>query len=414
MILVRRAARSFPCSVEKAFGLSDERPTDNWSRLHATALQNTPHLAQKTQLPRRRKIRPEAIGACRLLLAGVLTLNAACAWSETLRIATFHTGLERKGPGLLLRDILRGEDAQIKAVASVLTTVAPDIVALQSFDYDLTGAALSAFTDILRTGGLDYPYQFATLPNTGMRTNLDMDGNRRRAEARDAQGYGFFSGQGGMAILSKYPIVIDEVQDFSAVLWRDFPGALLPETAAGPFPSEQAQAIQRLSTTGHWVVPVDVPGPGRVTLMTLHASPPVFDGPEDRNGKRNHDEIVFWQSYLDGVFGPAPDSQFVVLGAFNQDPVAGEGLKKAMRGLISDPRLQDVEPTSPGSVEATGDPFDTADWDDPVPGNMRVDYVFPSSDWRVQAAGVYWPSGPEGVVAQTASSHRLVWVDLAR
>ena len=273
--------------------------------------------------------RPKSIRACGVFLVIALTLNAACAWSETLRIATFNTGLKRKGPGLLLRDIVRGGDVQIEAVASVLTRVAPDIVALQSFDYDLTGVALLAFADMLRGAGLDYPYQFAALPNTGMPTNLDMDGNRRRAEARDAQGYGFFSGQGGMAILSKHPIVTDEVQDFSSLLWRDFPGALLPETAAGPFPSEQAQAIQRLSTTGHWVVPVDVPGLGRITLMTLHASPPVFDGPEDRNGKRNHDEIVFWQRYLDGTFGPSPDRQFVLLGDFNQDPVDGEGLKKS-------------------------------------------------------------------------------------
>lgn len=359
-------------------------------------------------------IRAKSITVTGLLLATALIGNPTGAGSETLRIATFNTGLERKGPGLLLRDIARGEDAQIEAVTSVLTTVAPDIVALQSFDYDLTGAALSAFADVLRDAGLDYPFQFAALPNTGMRTNVDMDGNRRRAEARDAQGYGFFSGQGGMAILSKYPIVTDQVQDFSALLWRDFPEALLPETAAGPFPSEEAQAIQRLSTTGHWVVPVDVPGHGRVTLMTLHASPPVFDGPEDRNGKRNHDEIVFWQSYLDGVFGPAPDSGFVLLGDFNQDPLDGEGLKKAIRGLISDPRVQDVAPTSPGSAEATGDPFDTVDWDDPVPGNMRVDYVFPSSDWTVQAAGVHWPSGEAGAVAQAASRHRLVWVDLVR
>ncbi|SFG38884.1 Endonuclease/Exonuclease/phosphatase family protein [Roseobacter denitrificans OCh 114] len=410
MMFLRHAARLRSGWFQKTRDLPDAYPESRGISKRALSKQENPHLGRAR---RRSRVRI-AVSARSLLLTAAISLNAACAWSETLRVATFNTGLERKGPALLLRDIVRGEDAQIEAVASVLTTIAPDIVALQSFDYDLTGAALSAFSKVLRDVGLDYPYQFAALPNTGMRTDLDMDGNRRRAEARDAQGYGFFSGQGGMAILSKYPIVTDEVQDFSSMLWRDFPGALLPQTAAGPFPSEQAQAIQRLSTTGHWVVPVDVPGLGRVTLMTLHASPPVFDGPEDRNGKRNHDEIVFWQRYLDGSFGPAPDRQFVLLGDFNQDPVDGEGLKNAIRSLISDPRLQDVEPTSTGSAEATGDPFDTADWDDPVPGNMRVDYVFPSSDWRVQEAGVYWPSGPAGVVAQTASRHRLVWVDLAR
>ncbi len=181
-----------------------------------------------------------------------------------------------------------------------------------------------------------------------------------------------------------------------------------------PFPSEQALAIQRLSTTAHWVVPVDVPEIGRVDLLTLHASPPVFDGPEDRNGRRNHDEIIFWLKYLDGAFGPAATERFVLLGDFNQDPDEGEGIKSAIRSILSDARLQDTAPTSEGSAALAGDPFDTADWDDPVPGNMRVDYVLPSADWRIVDSGVHWPLGDTGEVAETASRHRLVWVDLAR
>ena len=331
-----------------------------------------------------------------------------------MRIATYNTELKRDGPGLLLRDIVRGKDPQILAVISVLTETAPDIVALQGFDYDLTGRAAAAFTDALRSAGLDYPYVLSRRPNTGLPTDLDMDGDGRRAEPRDAQGYGRFSGQGGMVVLSKYPIMTQDVQDFTALLWRDFPNALLPESDGKPFPSEAALAIQRLSTTGHWVVPVQIPKLGRVDLLTFHASPPVFDGPEDRNGKRNHDEIIFWQRYLDGAFGPAPQDNFVLLGDFNHDPEEGEGLKPAIKSILSDPRLQDPAPTSPGSTAVTGDADDTADWDDPVPGNMRVDYVLPSADWQVLDAGVHWPTGTLGEVAATASRHRLVWVDLAR
>lgn len=345
------------------------------------------------------------------LLIVVLYFSALPAFADALRVATFNTEMKRKGPGLLLRDIVRGEDAQIDAAARVLVDVAPDIVAVQSFDYDLTGAALSAFQTLLRDRGLDYPYAFASRPNTGMQTGLDLDGDGRRAEPRDAQGYGRFSGQGGMAILSKYPIVTDEVRDFSDLLWRDFPGALLPQGADGPFPSTEAQNIQRLSTTAHWVVPVEVPDLGRIDLLTLHATPPVFDGPEDRNGKRNHDELIFWLRYLDGAFGTAAQTRFVLLGDFNQDPDEGEGLKQAIRSILDDPRLQDPRPTSTGSTGVTGDPADTVDWDDPVPGNMRVDYVLPSADWTVLATGVHWP---EGEVVATASRHRLVWVDLAR
>jgi hypothetical protein len=315
---------------------------------------------------------------------------------------------------LLLRDLVRGDDPQVDAVISVLVAVSPHIVALQGFDYDLEGQAATAFADRLRGSGLDYQYAYTSRPNTGMPTGLDMDGNGRRAEPRDAQGYGRFSGQGGMVIFSQYPILIEEVRDFSDMLWKDFPGALLPRTDGAPFPSAEAQDIQRLSTTGHWIVPVDVPGTGPVHLMTMHASPSVFDGPEDRNGRRNHDEIAFWATYLDGVFGPAPEEKFIVLGVFNQDPNEGEGRKEAIRGLLNDPRLQDPVPASPGSQASTGDPDDTVDWDDPVPGNLRVDYVLPSSDWVVLDTGVYWPDTTPGGIAAVASRHRLVWVDLER
>ena len=335
---------------------------------------------------------------------------------DTLRIATYNTELQRDGPGLLLRDILRGGDEQVDAVISVITTVAPDILVIQGFDYDLTGAALGAFAEALSDQGASYPYLFANRPNTGMATGLDMDGDRRRGDPRDAQGYGRFSGQGGMAILSRFPVIDDGVQDYSDMLWRDFPDALLPETAAGPFPSEEAQAIQRLPTTAHWVVPLDVPGLGRIDLLTFHASPPVFDGPEDRNGKRNHDEIRFWQLYLDGVFGPVPPGAFALLGDTNQDPVGGPGIKSAIRGILADPRLQDPKPSSAGSAAITGDPYDTADWDDPVPGNLRVDYVLPSAGLTVTDSGVWWPdpATEAGQIASAASRHKLVWVDISR
>ncbi|MGZ2259357.1 endonuclease/exonuclease/phosphatase family protein [Roseobacter sp. A03A-229] len=324
--------------------------------------------------------------------------------------------MSRKGPGLLLRDIAGGDDPQVLATLTVISEAKPDVLLLQGFDYDLTGEALAAYVTALEGYGLSYAYSFSARPNTGMPTGLDMDGNGKLGEPRDAQSYGRFSGQGGMAILSRHPIDIGAVKDFTDLLWRDLPDALLPETAAGPFPSEEAQAAQRLSTTNHWVVPIEVPTLGTVNIMAFQGSPPVFDGPEDRNGKRNHDETVFWQHYLAGYFGETQTESFVLLGDINQDRRDGEGIKSAINGLLDDPRLQDPLPRSPGSETATGDPFDTVDWTDPVPGNLRVDYVLPSADWQVLDAGVFWPD-PESALGQTvieASRHRLVWVDITR
>ena len=324
------------------------------------------------------------------------------ATADTLRIATYNTELQRDGPGLFLRDLARGEDDQINAVLKVIAAADADVLALQGIDYDLTGEALSRFA---KAAG--YPHHFALRPNTGMPTGLDMDGDGRLGGPRDAQGYGRFSGQGGMAIISRLPIDVDNVQDLSALLWRDVPGALLPEVNGAPFPSADAQAIQRLSTTGHWIVPIIGPN-GPFDVLTFHASPPVFDGPEDRNGKRNHDEIMLWLNVLAGEVGIAPAGPFVIAGDANLDPVDGSGIKAAIEALLGAPALQAVAPTGHFGT-------DTADWDDPVPGDLRVDYVLPSIHWQVMDSGVLWPApdDPMADAATMASRHRLVWVDLA-
>jgi hypothetical protein len=295
----------------------------------------------------------------------------------------------------LLRDILRGDDPSVTATVDVLVDVAPDIVVLQGFDYDLNKTALDAFAEMLAASGLNYPHRFALPGNAGRQTPLDLDGDGRLGGPGDAQGYGEFFGRGAMAILSRFPILTEDVQDYTDLLWRDLPGALLPQTDAGPFPSAEAQAIQRLSSHGHWVVPLDAGALGRVTLLTFHASPPVFDGPEDRNGRRNHDEIAFWQSYLAGAFGPVPEDRFVLLGDANLDPVQGEGIKSAINSLLKHPALKDPLPDQP-----------TVTWEGV--GDLRVDYLLPSTDWTIAGAGI------RGTEPGIASRHGLVWVDLER
>lgn len=354
-----------------------------------------------------------ALCLCFLLTAPRLTL------ADTLRVASYNVELERKGPGLLLRDVLRGEDPQIAAVVRVIARAGPDILALQGLDWDYDQAALSAFADLLAEAGVSYPHRFAARPNRGLKSGFDLDGDGRLGGPEDSQGFGDFTGQGGMAVLSRYPIVTGDVRDLSSLLWRDFPDALLPEHPDGsPFPSEAALAAQRLSNTGHWIVPVVLDDGLQMNLMTFQAVPPVFDGPEDQNGRRNHDEIMLWRDVLDGDFGPVSD-RFVLAGGANLDPYDSDGRRSAIRALLSDPRMQDPQPGSAGAAAAPeqghqGDnALDTVDW--PGPGRLRVDYVLPAATWRVVDAGVHWPApGQEGHEdALAASRHRLVWVDLA-
>ena len=321
-----------------------------------------------------------------------------------MRIATFAAPLSRDGPGLLLRDVARGDDPQVTAIAAVIAAVGPDVLVLTDFDYDHDSLALNGFADLF---GATFPTRFALRPNAGMATAFDLDRNGRRGDARDAQGYGRFSGDGGMAILSRYPVDQRGVIDHSALLWRDLPGAAMPYDGTTPYLTEAEAADLRLSSNGHWIVPLVLPD-GPLSLMVFDATPPLFDGPEDFNGLRNRDELRLWQVVLDGGLGPVPEG-FVIAGNANLDPESGDGLRDAMAAFLADPRLQDPLPGQP-----------TADWGDDGPGALRVSYVLPSTDWEVTGAGVFWPT-PGGEAAAllgadglAAGPHRLVWVDISR
>jgi hypothetical protein len=329
--------------------------------------------------------------------------------AQTLRIATFNTELSRKGPGLLLRDIERGEDAQIQAVIDVISQNQPDILVLQGIDWDHGSLALKALERSLAAAGSPYPHLFASQPNTGRATAFDMDGDQRFGGPGDSQGYGDYTGRSGMAVLSRHPILADEISDLTGLLWRDVPGASLPRHPDGsPFPTPQAQAAQRLSTTAHWALPVAVNEDTRLTLLVFKAAPPLFDGVEDRNGLRNADEVRLWQVFLAGQLPPEigqpPSSRFLIAGGANLDPKKGAGHREVIAELLQDPRLQDPQPRS--SQAGT----DTVDWG--KERRMRVDYLLPSRDLQVVAAGVDWPDSPEDAAAK-ASRHRLVWIDIA-
>lgn len=279
-----------------------------------------------------------------------------------------------------MRDIVKGSP-DIASVQQAIAAVDPDILALQSFDYDLTGAALEAFTDRLVR---PYPYIFALAPNTGLGTGIDLNGDGRLGTERDAQGFGAFRGQGGMALLSRFAFQVDAATDHSGLLWAEIDGGLwnAPDVL-----SDAARPVQRLSTTGHWEVPVTV-GQTTLTLLTYHATPPVFDGPEDRNGRRNADESLFWVPLIQTVENP------VLLGDANLDPQRGDGRSDAMRTLLAHPALQDpLGGTDSVVFEQTGP--------------LRTDYVLPAAGLQVIDAGIHWPTGED------ASRHALIWIDIA-
>jgi hypothetical protein len=383
-------------------GLSPDLP------LHARNRDGQDRPDDRVEAPRiqrrRRSGFPARLTAVALALATLAT--GSFAETDTIRLGFLNTDLDREGPGLLLRDILAAEAPDIAGVAAVIAATKPDIIVISGFDYDNGLVALSAFRDRLALSGVPYPHLAATPPNSGMAGEADLDGDGYQRGARDAQGFGRFAGQGGLAVLSRFPIT--EIRDHNDFLWQDLPGALIE-------PDDPGLEVQRLSSVGHIVVTLDAPE-GSVTLLAFHATPPAFDGPQDRNGRRNHDEAAFWLHYLNGAIGPAPERRFVLLGDANLDPVDGDGRPEAITALLAHPRLTDPAPKSAEAASAAekeggvnlrhrGDPaLDTANWDDGPgePGNLRVDYVLPSRDWTVAASGVTWGT----------PRHGLVWVDL--
>ena len=294
----------------------------------------------------------------------------------------------------------------------VLAALDADVVVLTGMDYDLSGLALTALQDRLRAAGMDYPFALPLRPNTGVPTGLDLDHDGALNGARDAQGFGWFAGRAGIAVLSRLPLDAAALRDHSGFLWQDLPGADLP-----PDMTDAAKAVQRLATTGFYDLPVQVEGT-TLHLLIYAATPPVFDGPEDRNGRRNADETGFWLQLLQGALAlPAPRSGFVLIGQPNLDPRDGDGKPAHLRAPLDGSMLQDPLPRgSSGHTDrgASGDPaLDT--WVSKTGWGLRLDYVLSSADLNVTGAGVMWPapSDPLSAVLKVASDHRPVWVTIS-
>lgn len=360
---------------------------------------------------------------------------------QVVRFATCNVALNRPTAGALLQELRGGGSEAGKRLAAIVQRAQPDVLLLCELDHDDAGAAVKAFADeylaVSQQGlaPIRYEFTFVAPSNTGEPTGRDLDRDGRSDGPGDAHGYGAFPGQYGMALLSRHPILADRARTFRMLPWSAMPGALRPE---GHY-DDATWAQLRLSSKSHWDVPIGV-GAQIVHALCAHPTPPAFDGPEDRNGRRNHDEVRFWVDYLTpgkdawivddaGTAGGLPDgAHFVVLGDLNCDPVDGDSRREALAALLGHGRVSDPQPRSSGGVEWSRKQFganathggdaslDTGDFEDAVgkgPGNLRVDYVLPSRSLRTVQAAVFWPAEREpGAALATASDHRLVWVDV--
>lgn len=438
-------------------------------------------------------------------IALALLVMAGAAQAETVRFATFNASLNRDAAGQLLSDLanpgatgvttaVANRIQQARNVAEIAQRVQADVLLVNEFDFDLNGTPTASsvpmglgyssegarlfqqnFLSVGQgnavrglTNGIDYAFRYTPNTNTGLASGFDLNNNGVVAGGDDAYGFGNFGGQYGFTIYSKYEIV--SVRSFQTFLWKDMPGNLLTNDPTanklGNFYSQAEIDALRLSSKNHVDVTVRINGQD-VHFLTAHPTPPTFDGTEDRNGKRNHDEIRFWADYIAGAGyiyddqgntgGLAAGAKFVIAGDYNADPLDGDSFKGTVAGtqynaigqLLDNPLVNtSVTPSAPGGVDAAthpsnngsanqshiGDPAqDTADFSDSAPGNLRVDYVLPSANLQIEGAGIFWPADPDRSAPNTtgdeydlvgnfrdqnlyanypSSDHKAVWVDV--
>ena len=393
-----------------------------------------------------------------MLLAGsIVAAEARDERSRTIRFATFNASLNRFNEGDLIDDLSSPGNDQADTVAEIIQRTRPQVLLINEFDFDDQGpGGTSLAARLFQENYLSVPhgdarpihyrFRFVAPSNTGIPSGFDLDNDGSVGGPNDAYGFGFFPGQFGMAVFSQFHIDMDAVRTFQMFLWKDMPGALLPDDpetrAPADWYSRRELEVFRLSSKSHWDVPIGIGGE-TVHFLVSHPTPPVFDGPEDRNGTRNHDEIRFWADYIapsrssyiyddEGTRGGLPrGTPFVIAGDQNADPFDGDSIPGAAQLLLEHPLVNTEDtPDSEGAVEQSelqgganedhvGNPaFDTADFSDVDPGNLRVDYVLPRRKMPIVEAAVFWPTTDDplfplvGTFPFPSSDHRLVWIDV--
>ncbi|SMF57184.1 endonuclease/exonuclease/phosphatase family protein [Pseudobacteriovorax antillogorgiicola] len=360
------------------------------------------------------------------LSTSLLWPTRSLANDNTIRIATFNLW------DVQAKDLQSGSDPRLKKAAAMIQSVQPDIILLNEIAYDQNNNG-QRFADgfLAKSQGINLkPISYrslATPSNTGVHSGFDFDNNGKivsdpyinpREYGNDAWGFGEFPGHYALAVLVRKDLKIleSQVRSFQKFLWKDLPGAMKPvdpKTGKSWYNAEEWLQF-RLSSKTHLDVPVQLGDDTILHVLASHPTPPVFDGEEDRNGARNHDEIRFWAEYINGQRfitddagrrgGLPENAAFVILGDLNADPNDGDSIGNPMkRWLLSHPRILDYKPKLARYHDRTrfgyaDDDDDTASW------ALRVDYVLPSDNFLVNQGAVEWDA--------SVSDHGLVWLEI--
>lgn len=373
-----------------------------------------------------------------------------------IRVATFNV------EDIRTDELKTGTSARLKQLAEVIQRVHPNVLLVNEIAYDMPGGPdvvegdqpgqngqrfAELYLGVSQAAGLEplHMRAFMAPVNTGVPSGLDMDhdgtvtksfppvsksnasapppepDDAGRKYGNDCWGFGTFPGQYGMALLVDERLLIEDakIRTFRLMPWDYMPGAFLPPASDGTgswFTDEQKEKV-RLSSKSHWDVPVSIPNGAVVHFLCSHPTPPAFDGAEQRNKRRNHDEIRFWADYIEGQSyivddadvggGLARRASFVILGDLNADPAKGNAFKDPIKTVLGSVERLNTDDVPRASVETVQlEPTDTSSF------RLRVDYVLPSKDLEVRKSGV-WRDAPSLGKGTFPSDHFPVWMDLS-
>jgi len=361
--------------------------------------------------------------------------------------------------------VLAGDTSErsqmVRDAATMIAVVNPDVLFVQELEYDgfehhvgpvpptsadNLGKVISQIQSELGREGVKYS-TFQKPSNTGTPSGFDLDKSREvnlmpgnAGYARDSFGFGMFRGQYGMAVLVRDPVFFNTAtaRTFQTFRWADMPGALFPMGDGTKVPLHQPWftpeevEVYRLSSKSHWDVPVVFPDGTEIRVWASHPTPPIFDGPEDLNGKRSNDEVRFWAEYLSGVpwiyddegkrgganiSGAAVnETKAIIMGDLNNDPLQGDNHNDPIgHWLFNHPLLQAYTPKSktPGECSPRAEVTHLG-------GCLRLDYLVPTTALKVVQGGVLQGMAdlPCDVDAKglklnfEASDHSSLWADL--
>ena len=293
-------------------------------------------------------------------LTAAAPLAVASPPGNTVRFATYNASLNRNVAGQLIQDLATPNNAQAAAVAEIIQRERPDVLLINEFDFDAGGVALARFQDnylsVPHNGAaaIDYPYAYTAPSNTGIASGFDLNnfggvvttpGATATATTPSASAHS--RGSSGWRSTRCTPSTRQRSGRSRTSSGRTCRARCnrMPQPA---WYSAEEQAVLPVSSKSHWDLPIQI-GKRTVHFLTSHPTPPVFDGAEDRNGRRNFDEIRLWADYITpgaggyiyddaGVHGGlAAGESFVIAGDQNSDPLDGDSIPGAIQQLIENP-----------------------------------------------------------------------------